>query len=98
MPYIAESARLDYAPGAYLRADNVGTLTFQLQQLVQDYLLLAHQMHGGTLRYADLAEVLGAIEGAKADFIDRILLPYEACKAAENGDVWDPRLVEAWPG
>jgi hypothetical protein len=45
------------------------------------------------LKYQTLAECLGALEGAKLDLIERVVKPYEAKKAEENGDVWPDSLT-----
>lgn len=39
------------------------------------------------LRYADFAEALAAIEGAKGEFLRLKMWPYEDRKREENGDV-----------
>jgi hypothetical protein len=90
MPYVddASKRRVEVGSGSL----TVGELTYGLQQVVQDFLLDRVRCEG-TLRYEHCAQVLGALEGCKADFVDRVLLPYEATKAAQNGDVWDVRLI-----
>jgi hypothetical protein len=40
------------------------------------------------LSYERIALTLGAIEGLRADFIRRVVTPYEKRKCKENGDVW----------
>lgn len=65
-------------------AANVGELTFQITSLLQDYLV----EHG--LRYQQIAEILGALEGARLDFIDQVVVGYEHGKAEANGNVWFP--------
>ena len=64
-----------------------GVLTYQIQQAIQNFLLAED------VSYARLAAVLGCLEGAKADFIDRVLLPYEHVKCKDNGDVWQTSLT-----
>ena len=87
MPYVTHEARNRIDRGHC--PETVGELTYEMQQLAQRYLLrLDRELH-----YSDHAEVLAALEGCKADFIDRILMPYEATKCAENGDCWDERLI-----
>lgn len=82
MPYITQGAKDALADGA--QPHDAGELTYLLQQVVQDYIRSA--THG--YRYQTYAEVLGALEGCKADFVDRILLPHERNKKLDNGDVW----------
>lgn len=42
------------------------------------------------LRYADFAEVLAAIEGAKFEFLRGPMAAYEDRKLNENGTIWSP--------
>jgi hypothetical protein len=42
----------------------------------------------GTLRYAHLNEVIGALECAKLELYRRIAVPYEDQKITESGDVY----------
>lgn len=86
MPYIAPASRELLKQGAY--PANVGELTFALQQVLLEYLA-----QFGQLRYVRLAECLGALEGAKLDLIDRVIVPYEHKKREENGDVWPENLL-----
>lgn len=89
MPYINKHDRakfynLDSDPMDVPTApETVGELTYLITRTVQRYLT----EHGIT--YSTQAQVLGALEGAKADFIRRVLNPYEATKERENGDVWE---------
>jgi len=80
MPYIPSERKADLVNET---PKTVGELTFVLQREIQRYL-----MGRPEIRYADLAAVLGALEGAKADFIERILIPYEEKALERNGDVW----------
>lgn len=86
MPYITDQHKKLLAAedsfGRLRKRLTAGELTYCLQQVLKDYL-------GKDFRYEDLAVCLGALEGAKADFIDRIVLPYEHNKRKENGDCWD---------
>jgi hypothetical protein len=66
---------------------NVGQLTYQLQQVLLTFI------EDRELKYQTLAECLGALEGAKLDLIERVVKPYEAKKAEENGDVWPASLT-----
>lgn len=45
------------------------------------------------LRYADFAEALSALEGAKREFQRCVMDPYEAAKSAENGPVYAPPVI-----
>lgn len=84
MPYVTDEAKKDVDAGT--PPTNVGELTYKLQQVLREYL------EETGLRYAHLAECLGALEGAKLDLIDRVIVPYEHVKRKENGDVWPDLL------
>jgi hypothetical protein len=89
MPYIISPRKKELDHGA--EPANAGDLTYVLQQTIEQYL----RVHG--LRYQHIAEVLGSIEGAKLDFIERVVKPYEAKKCRENGDVWPESLQSQSP-
>lgn len=92
MPYIYDEARQDLE--FKREPENVGELTYVIQRSIAHY-LLAKRADGADLHYADFAEVLGALEGARVDFERRVLAPYEERKLAEHGDVWDRAIIEA---
>lgn len=89
MPYIDENSKMVAATDATTGngAENVGVLTYELQQTILEYLL----RHG--LRYQQVAEVKGALSETARDFEQRVVAPYEAKKLHENGDVWPERLL-----
>lgn len=84
MPYLTDDRKSELAAGE--SALTAGDLTFEIQQSILTYL-------GEQPNYQTMAEVLGALEGAKADFIERVLKPYEAKKRIANGDVWPAELT-----
>lgn len=86
MPYLTEERQQRVARSE--GPTDAGDLTYLIQQQLQKYL-----MGRTAIRYEDLAVCLGAIEGAKLDFIERIVQPYEARKLVENGDVWREELL-----
>ena len=59
-----------------------GDLTYKIQQLLKSYWVNSPQ------RYSTIAEILGSIQGARFDFEQRIVKPYEEKKCLENSDVW----------
>lgn len=59
-----------------------GQLNYQISMLCKQYI----QQHG--LSYANINDVLGALEGAKLEFYRRVAAPYEALKADANGDIY----------
>ncbi len=89
MPYINEEARRQAADDALACRGpaDVGTLTYEIQQTILEYLL----RHG--LRYQQIAEIKGALSEAARDFEQRVVEPYEAKKIRENGDVWPSSLL-----
>ena|ERR1017187_4376740 len=90
-PYIEIDTKDELADGRI--AQNVGELTYavtsQLAMFLDERLGKTSELH-----YEDLAVCLAALEGAKADLIERVLKPYEAKKAADNGDVWGRNVID----
>ena len=87
MPYIKpdQRARVDtYGPAT------PGELNYAITRLISRYMPQMRQH----LSYEALNEVLGALEGAKLEFVRRVVVPYEDRKRAENGDVYNPVCVE----
>lgn len=80
MPYIPRDRQILLQAGA--SAENVGELTYLLQQDLRDYLLVSD------VSYERISQCIAALEGAKADLIHRVLTPYEDVKRNMNGDVW----------
>ena len=94
MPYVdvRSKARLDEG-GRGGDPITAGQLTYLIQQQLQRYL----RSRGSDVRYEDLAVCLGALEGAKLDITNRIIIPYEEIKLRQNGDVWDENLIPRLP-
>lgn len=80
MPYIDWKRR----PFASNCPETEGELNFAITVMIQDYIL----RHPEGLRYKTINEVIGALEGAKAEFQRRIVGPYEDRAIAKNGDVY----------
>lgn len=81
MPYLTPEDRERVLRAG--RTNTVGELTYGIQQIVALF------MRDRGLSYQTCAEVLGALEGVKADFVRRVLNPYEELKQRDNGDCWD---------
>jgi hypothetical protein len=79
MPYITKEARAEIKKGREPRT--VGELNYCITQLLINY------CHINT-KYSDFNDVVGAVELAKAEFIRRMVNPYEEGKIVENGDVY----------
>ena len=84
MPYITRDRRLE----ASTHPETPGELNFAVTVLIRRYLLTKG------LSYSHCNDVLGALEGAKAEFYRRVVVPYEDQKIAENGDVY-PKVWRA---
>lgn len=88
MPYIKEADRDGLMPGPTPRpARNAGELNYQFTCLIADYL------EANGLNYQHCNDVVGALDGAKAEFQRRVVAPYEDKKIRENGDVYPPSLL-----
>ena len=85
MPYIKQEDR-DKLEGTFddreWFANSAGDLNYQFTQLINKYI----ETEG--LRYQQINDIVGALEGAKAEFYRRVVVPYEDKKIEENGDVY----------
>lgn len=83
MPYISRVNRPAFEALQQLeRIEGPGELNYALTLLAKRYV----ELHG--LSYKTVNDVLGALDGAKAEFYRRVAVPYEDKKIAENGDVY----------
>ena len=82
MPYIDQAKRKRLIAYGDTDPQDAGELTFVIQQALNTYLAV------NGLSYRELAECLGALEGAKIDLTERVIKPYEEEKRFQNGDVW----------
>lgn len=78
MPYIPEYDR----DRAAIHPDKPGELNYAITVLCNAYF----QEHGAG--YTAINDVVGALEGAKLEFYQRVAIPYEQRKMLENGDVY----------
>ncbi len=86
MPYIRHELR--YTLDTAVRdPENAAELNFMFCTLINRYLA------GQGLNYQKINDVVGAMEGAKAEFYRRVVVPYEDCKLADNGDVFVGRYA-----
>lgn len=81
MPYVDAAARQRLEQGG--APQNAGELNYAISRLVDEYLRGL-----GPLRYAQLNEVVGALECAKLELYRRIAAPYEDRKRGDHGDVY----------
>lgn len=77
---IEETNRTFKDMGGYLKTS--GELNYVITRLIQGYF----EKNGG--RYQQINDIVGALEGAKAEFQRRTVAPYEDSKISENGDVY----------
>ena len=83
MPYIKQDDRrvVDIVLDVPVM-ENAGELNYVLTRVIKDYL----EQFGSS--YKTMNDIVGALEGAKAEFQRRIVAPYEDRKIEENGDVY----------
>ena len=80
MPYIKQELRAKLEPNLDFPALNAGELNFQITCVIREY-WAEHQ------NYQGINDILGALEGAKLEFVRRTVNPYEDQKILENGDL-----------
>jgi hypothetical protein len=90
VPYIAVDKQRDFqAVEAFLSTADIATsgdLNYLLTITAVAYL----RQHG--TRYATMNDIVGALEGAKLEFVRRVVSPYECQKAFDVGqqiDSWE---------
>lgn len=81
MPYIDRNARAEIDAGQSSPL-NPGELNYALSTVVAAYL----DLHG--MSYGTANDIVGALEGAKAEFQRRFVGPYEDVKRVYHGDVY----------
>lgn len=85
MPYLSKGAR-ERIEVFKEEPWTPGELNYVLTKVCQSYL---QHTSAGEPRYANYAEVIGALECAKLEFYRRAVAPYEDTAAAINGDVYE---------
>jgi hypothetical protein len=78
MPYIKQADR----DRARFQPETAGELNYAVSVLLKGY-----QDRKG-LSYQVINDIVGALEGAKAEYYRRVVIPYENEKITENGDVY----------
>lgn len=90
MPYIKQGLRKlikqesEFSDECIIVMENIdcaGDLNYAFTVLAKDYI----SRKG--LNYQNINDVIGALEGAKAEFQRRTVAPYEDTKIIENGDI-----------
>ncbi len=80
MPYIPQDKRPNLNT-ENLHPQNAGELNFVISQICAQYL------KDKGLKYQHLNDIMGALEGVKAELYRRVAVPYEDKKIQENGDI-----------
>jgi hypothetical protein len=80
LPYIRTQDRLDLQSGK--SPETAGELNYGFTVLAIEYMTKKGKS------YATINDIMGALEGAKAEFYRRVAAPYEDTKIKENGDVY----------
>lgn len=80
MPYIQKKQKEALAAGASITGP--GELNYLLTLTIKRYWV------NSSKNYQAINDVVGAVEGARQEFIRRIVNPYEDEKIKQNGDVW----------
>lgn len=99
MPYIQQEKRNKITPvvhGSNIRVesqhvDSAGDLNYAFTILAIDYI----RRKG--LNYQNLNDIVGAFEGAKAEFQRRVVADYENSKADLNSDVYPDFRTPIYP-
>lgn len=82
MPYISKEARAEIANG---RSPNTpGELNYIVTKAI-----CAYVRNYGKINYQVINDVVGALDGAKAEFQRRVVGDYENLRMSENGDVYN---------
>jgi hypothetical protein len=79
MPYINQDRRPAIA--VFECPENAGELNYLITIFIKEYF----ESHSN---YQGINDIMGALEGAKAEFYRRVAVPYEDKKILENGDVY----------
>jgi hypothetical protein len=83
MPYIAYEDRVKFdRPLAEINPDTAGELNYCFTRLIVNF------MKKNGMRYQSMNDIVGALEGAKAEFQRQVVNPYENDKIMENGPVY----------
>lgn len=84
MPYILPNEREAFKEAELLglKCETPGQLNYVITKIIHGYL-----KKRGLIKYQFINDILGALEGAKQEFYDRVVRNYEDLKISENGDV-----------
>ncbi len=99
MPYIKTERRNKIAPvvhGSHARVEsqyieNAGDLNYAFTVLAIDYIKRLG------LNYQNINDIVGALDGAKAEFQRRLVSNYEDQKIEESGDIYPSLKTPKYP-
>lgn len=80
MPYVTNLAKRQLSEGCPI--EKAGNLNYLVTKLLIQFWQNSPQ------NYQSINDIVGAVEGAKQEFIRRIVNPYEDKKIIENGDCY----------
>lgn len=80
MPYIKPERKEELASGDTPK--NAGELNYAFTLIADQYI---EEMG---LKYSNMNDVMGALDGAAKEFYRRVAVPYEDTKIDQNGDVY----------
>ena len=83
MPYITQQDRKILKIDDFQYLKNGGELNYAITTLCARYI----EQNG--LRYKNISDVVGALEGAKMEFFRKVVNPYEQIKEDENGAIYE---------
>jgi hypothetical protein len=86
MPYIKQEDRAKFGGLKDMHPETAGELNFCISTLVAEY------MGRKGLNYAQVNEVVGALECSKLEVYRRVAAPYEDTKISDNGDITYPKV------
>lgn len=81
MPYITEGRRIDLLKSGH-DMEGSGELNYIITRILNRYV----EQRGES--YQTFNDIVGALECAKLEYYRRVIAPYEAQKAHDNGDVY----------
>ncbi len=89
MPYVKKERRLEWFDCQDgFGPETPGELNYLFTKLIKLYMRGKAEYGTKPLTYQTVNDILGALEGAKAEFYRRVVVPYEDQKILENGDVY----------
>lgn len=87
MPYIEKKRRAvldqERKMGQLMTMQSAGELNYVITQLIKNYLMMKRP-----LNYQTINDIIGALEGAKLEFVRRVVNSYEDEKIKTNGDCY----------